>query len=573
MKYQSSNTKSIYELDFISGKRFVCPECAHTRKKEKNKDLQYFRDSNRAYCFHCNTTFFEYNAYEKKEYILPEWKNTTSLSDKAVSWFTGRGISQSTLVKMKIYSDTSFMPQFEKEVEVICFPYFANDTLVNIKYRGAQKSFKLHSGAKLVWYNYNAIAASPEVIICEGEIDALTFIENGFENVVSVPNGANKNLQYLDDSILLFDKKKIILATDNDPKGIELRDELIRRFGAESCYLLNFKECKDANEFYMKYHGFEFKDMVKKARQVPVEGNIEVNSFYSELEDLFENGMQRGATLSFEEIDRYISWETKRLAIVTGRPGAGKSEFVDYIVSKLNIVHGWKACYFTPENYPLKYHYSKIYEKFIGKPFARGDSTQLDFDMAYEYINDNFFYILPENDLTVEKVLTNARLFIKSKGIKILVIDPYNKLDHQQDARQTETQYISKFLDTITTFAKMNDILIFLVAHPTKLDSGQIPTLYSISGSANFYNKTDYGFTVHRVFDDSNMMTNDIEIHWQKIKFKHLGEQGISQLRYNYKNGRFEKRNSIDNWDNRNWLVPSTDGYTYFEPMQKDVPF
>jgi twinkle protein len=99
-------------------------------------------------------------------------------------------------------------------------------------------------------------------------------------------------------------------------------------------------------------------------------------------------------------------------------------------------------------------------------------------------------------------------------------------------------------------------VLVFLVAHPRKMQKGEVPTLYDISGSANFYNKTDYGFTVHRKRNDkTNLMINEVEVYWQKIKFKNLGEQGVSELKYNYNNGRFEHINDdVDHWDNSNWL-------------------
>ena len=85
---------------------------------------------------------------------------------------------------------------------------------------------------------------------------------------------------------------------------------------------------------------------------------------------------------------------TKRLAIVTGRPGSGKSEFVDYLITRLNLIHGWKSAYFTPENYPLKYHYAKLFEKYIGAQFSQHKTNKIDFDIAYEYIQNNFFYIM-----------------------------------------------------------------------------------------------------------------------------------------------------------------------------------
>lgn len=552
MKYQSSNSKQIYEVDF-SAKMNLCPECSTNRKKSKEKVCQFYGDTGRAYCHHCNTTFFEYKPFNKKEYILPEWKNKTELTNKAVKWFESRMIKQETLIAMKIYSDYEWMPQFKKETEVICFPYFVNSKLVNIKFRGPQKSFKLNSGSQLVWYNFDIITNFDEIIICEGEIDCLAIIQSGFKNCISVPNGAG-NFDFIDDSIHLFDKKKIIIAVDNDSKGIELRDEIIRRFGPENCQTVNFKQYKDANEYLINCGGYELSEAIRNAIDVPIDGNISVKSLRSDLEDLFINGLVKGKLTGLDEVDRYCTWETKRLAIVTGRPGSGKSEFVDYLVSKLNLNNGWKAAYFTPENFPIKYHYAKLYEKLVGKQFKSGVSTQMDFDIAFEYVSENFFYILPENDLTIEKILTNAKSYVKSKGIKILIIDPFNKLEHQIGRNQNETQYISQFLDKLTTFAKLNDVLVFLIAHPTKLDKTDIPTLYNISGSAHFYNKADYGFTVHRVFDGNNLMTNDIEVHWQKIKFKNLGEQGVSELIYNFNNGRFETRNT-NSFDNSNWLV------------------
>ena len=122
-------------------------------------------------------------------------------------------------------------------------------------------------------------------------------------------------------------------------------------------------------------------------------------------------------------------------------------------------------------------------------------------------------------------------------------------------------------------FSKLYNVLVFLVAHPRKLQKGEIPTLYDISGSANFYNKTDYGFTVHRDRDVNNLMTNEIEIHWQKIKFKHLGEQGVSELRYNYVNGRLEDRVEVSKWDNSNWLyTPQVNTFDITRVVDK-IPF
>lgn len=557
MKIQSSNTRQIYNYE-PNGERSICPECSHLRKKKSDKCLAWDKKENRGYCHNCNTSFFEYKPYEAKQYVYPEWSNKTELTDKAVKYFESRMISQNTLVKMRVYSDNEFMPQFAKEVPVICFPYFQNDRLINIKYRGPQKSFKLVSGAELILWNIDCLKKFNEVIIVEGEIDALTFVQAGYDNVLSVPNGANKNLEYLDNCIELFaDIKKIFIATDQDTKGIELKSELIRRLGPERCFIVSFKDCKDANEYLQKY-GDEIKDVIGNAIPAPVKGIIEVKNLYADIRDLYEQGVQGGLTIGQQIIDDYITWETGRLAIVTGIPASGKSEFVDYLVTKLNIKHGWKAAYFTPENYPLKFHYSKLFEKIIGKKFSINTTSELEWDMAMEYIHNNFFYILNEDDFSVKTIIESAKILVKTRGVKVIVIDPYNKLEHKYS--DSETQYISRFLDELIRFAKINDILVFLVAHPKKMNkdaSGKIavPSLYDISGSANFFNKTDYGITVHRKSDDQNIMIDEVEVYFQKIKFKHLGKQGIISLNYDYVTGRFNQAGR----DMSNWLITNDD--------------
>lgn len=557
MKYQSSNTKLTHDIEFQEGikKRYVCPECSSNRKNRKDKCLEYYPDSNRAYCFHCSTTFFEYKPYEtEKIYVVPECTNKTDLSDAAVKWFTGRGINQETLLKAKIYTDIEWMPHREKEMGVICFPFFYNGKLINTKFRSGDKGFKLISGAERIMWNLDAVKDQTEIIITEGEIDALTFIQCGFKNCMSVPNGANKNLDYLDNYMYLFnDIERVYLATDNDSRGIELRDELIRRFGPDKCYTINFKECKDANEYNFK-HKDDFNNLISDAKPIPVKGVITASDIYDDIRNLFDNGIQKGKLINQDQFDNFVSWELRRLAVGTGVPGSGKSEVVDYILAKLNKLYGWKSVFFTPENFPLKFHYQKLFEKFIGKKFDSSKSTDQDFDDAYEYINENFFYILPEDeDFTIDNILNTALSLIRNRGIKVLVIDPYNRLEHKYT--DSETKYISSFLDKLTRFAQINNILIILIAHPRKMAKGDIPSLYDINGSANFYNKCDYGFIVDRPINSDGMMSQEVDVYWKKIKFKHLGKQGISKLIYNYNNGRYEDdTGDVNSWDNKNWL-------------------
>jgi len=565
MKILSLKTRSVYDIQINKAGEnpILCPECSDDRKKKKSKSLSFNATKGVGKCHHCLVEFVEWKPQlEKKTYKVPEWKNRTDLTDKAATWFRGRGITDETLNALNVSSSTEWMPQTEKEEGVICFPYFRNGKLVNIKYRDAKKNFKLYSGAELILYNINSITDQKECVIVEGEIDCLSFIQAGIKNVVSVPNGAGANsLEYIDNCFNeLQHIERFYLAVDNDPAGFILREELIRRLGAEKCSIVPFDTCKDANEYLQQKGGFELGGILKKAKEVPVEGVVFQSDIYDNIYSLFQNGLNPGAGVNIPQFDELITWEPGRVAVVTGIPSHGKSEIVDYIISRLNMIHGWKVAYYSPENYPLELHYSKIASKITGKSFSSKFISHNEFERTFEYINDNYFFIYPEEDVTVENIIEKARYLVRRNGIKVLVIDPYNKLEHSKERGESETEYVSRFLDQLSMFSKQHSCLVVLVAHPRKMERKrddttkyEVPNLYDINGSANFYNKCDYGLVVYRDFAN-----NIVRIIVLKVKFKHLGQGGEVAFEYNAVNGRLLVKGEEPDYDSyltKQWNV------------------
>ena len=530
--------------------KLLCPICSSDRslKNQRKKVLSWNHSKNIGHCHHCLADFVmekpvEYKSYENRNYKKPAWKNKTELSDKVVKWFEGRKISQFVLKQFKISEGLEWIPQKEKEVNTIQFNYFRDDELINIKYRDAEKNFKLFGGAELILYNLDGIKDKDEIIIVEGEMDVLAFAESGYFNCVSIPNGAtngSNNLQYIDNCIdYLENVEKIIIATDQDKPGINLRTELSSRLGIEKCWKVDLKDCKDANDYLIKYGKIALGDVVKNAEQFPIEGAFNVSDFENELDNLLEYGLRKGFTIEIPEIDNHISYEFGRVYTITGIPGHGKSEFLDFIIERLNLLHGLRTAYFSPENHPLQLHASKLIEKITGVRFNTKDLDMQTYESSKEYLKDNFYFIMPKDGYEVDEILSRARALIFRKGIKILVLDPYNKFEHQREKSQSETEYISKFMDKLSLFAQKNNIIIFLVAHPTKMKKGadglhEVPTLYDINGSANFYNKTDFGMTIYR-----NKSTGWTTVYIQKVKFKHLGEEGSVMFEWNKYNGRY----------------------------------
>ena len=547
MIFQIKDSATTHDLP-VNGEdrqiKIYCPECLRMGKK-KDKSLSI--KAGVGTCHKCGSIFHKHvQRVEKREYVKPEWNNKTDLSDAAVKWFESRKISQSTLKALKITEGKEYMPQVNKEVNTIQFNYFQDGELVNIKYRDGGKRFKMYKDAKLIFYNIDAIKDSEECIIVEGEMDALTFHESLMCNVVSVPNGAtkaNQNLDYLDNCIEYFDNKKVIyLATDTDAPGIELRNELLRRLGSARCKKVTFEDCKDANEYTIKYGKERLRERLDLAEEFPIEGVFRVQDFKADVKHYYLNGLTQGVGIYHDSLNELVTWVTGRLAMFTGIPGMGKSEAVDEIITQLNVIHQWKAGIFSPENFPFEYHVGKLAEKLIGKRFTKDGMNEGELEMAMDHIDSNYFFIMPEDEnYSLDSLLQRTQDLIYKHGIRVLVLDPWNRIEHQYEG--SETKYIGKTLTRLQNFAQRNDILIILVAHPVKMGKDTagkylVPNLYDISGSAHFFNQCDYGITVHR----RNMKVKGfehIEIHVQKVRFKSWGTTGLATFMYNTTSGRF----------------------------------
>ena len=284
----------------------ICPLCSHNRKPENRraKCASYDWERGLGTCHNCSSTF-QLHTYQRKgggdrEYVKPDFSTKThkAPSSKVIEWFEQRGIFKDTLEEMNVSEGPEFMPQTGKVENTIKFNYMIGDELINIKYRDGRKNFKLYKGAEKVFYNINSIVGYDTCVIVEGEMDALAYHEAGITNVISVPNGAtlnHNNLDYLDNCIDYFeDKEKIILAVDQDDAGVALQNELIRRLGAEVCYLTNFVDCKDANDYLLKYGKEELIKAINECRPVPLENVTTFKDIEHEVTDFVQNGFKPG---------------------------------------------------------------------------------------------------------------------------------------------------------------------------------------------------------------------------------------------------------------------------------------
>ena len=383
----------------------TCPLCSHTRKPEnkKQKCASYDWERGLGTCHNCDRTFqmptYQRKGASEKVYVRPDTPDAIhDVSTNVETWFESRGISKQTLRALKVTEGPEFMPQTGKTENTIQFNYYMGDQLINVKYRDGRKNFKLYKGAEKVFYNINSIVGYEYAIIVEGEMDALSLYEAGIENVVSVPNGAtlnSNNLDYLDNCIDYFeDKEKIIIAVDADEAGQALQQELVRRLGAEVCYLADFNGCKDANEYLLEYGKEELAKRIAKARPVPLENVTTFKDIENEVTDFVTNGFKPGYQIGLENFDDIFSTYTGQFITVTGIPSSGKSDFVDQMVVGYNANYGWKTAFASPENAPTYLHAHKLMRKTWQDMPRKSDIGTDKWNQVAEHVNDNYFLLI-----------------------------------------------------------------------------------------------------------------------------------------------------------------------------------
>jgi len=512
----------------------ICPLCSSSRKPEnrKAKCASYDWERGLGTCHNCDSTF-QLHTYKRKgkstrEYVKPD-KTGHVASEKIINWFAERGISKDTLQELNVREGKEYMPQTGKLENAIQFNYYMGMDLINIKYRDGRKNFKLYKGAEKIFYNINSVVNHDWCVIVEGEMDVLALHEAGIKNVISVPNGAtlnSNNLDYLDNCIdYLDDKEKIILAVDADEPGQALRNEFIRRLGAEVCYLVDFEGDKDANDYLLKHGKEKLCDVINKATQVPLEGVSTLRDLENDLLDFVHNGFKPGFQVGLPNFDKIFSTYTSQFITVTGIPSSGKSDFVDQMCVGYNRNYGWKTAFASPENKPNYLHAHKLIRKtWEGMP-TKDDVGTSKWKQVTDHVNDNYFFIDMDR-YTLDEVLKKGGELVKRKGIKCLVIDPYNKVRDVNCKTEDVNRYTMEYLTKIEVFAKKYDVLVFIVAHPTKMykdKDGQIeePTMYNIKGGGEWYDASYHGILVHRDYDAKTVKAKVL-----KVKFQNLGENG-----------------------------------------------
>ena len=434
------------------------------------------------------------------------------------------------------------------------FPYYnLNSGIVNVKYRSEDKKFKQSPNAKKCLYNYNNIHGEDTIIFVEGEIDVLSLYEIGYTNVTTLPDGAPKNANLKDDDKRFhalknsnLKAKKVILFVDNDSAGKSLHKELLHRFGKDVCwYVERPSDCKDANDILVKHGEDRLRQVITNAVPYPVDGLYKSGDYTGAVLDLYNGNYVKPIEIGYSNLDRIYKIMKGTFHTVTGIPNHGKSYFLDMILIKLAKTHGWKFALFSPEH-STQMHLRRMVQMINEKPFDIGDENRMstsELKSAMQFLDQHFFFIETKEEVpSIDKILEISKGAILKHGCNGVIVDPYNEVSALRSGGKREDEHIRDFISKCKRFARLHDIVFWVVAHPTKLqkmgDGGYTPpTAYDISGASHWNNQSDVILTVHRDFDD-----NTSEVITRKIREQDLyGKIGSAKFKFNNEKRIFEQ--------------------------------
>lgn len=585
----------------------ICPFCSHTRKKKDQKtlSLKISNDVIMYYCWHCgedggikfndeNLNQMRRKSVESEKVVNINQSFTNNLNEieennGSLQYLSSRGISKETATKAGIKFINHYIGAIKKEASCLVFPY--QDTKGSYRFAKIRsfpdKGFASYGKAEN-FYNIDNVEKEDEIIICEGEMDCLSFMEIGCNNSISIPHGAvmkvvdgkidpreDGKFKFIWNSKEKLDKcKKIIIAMDNDQAGQAMEEEIARRVGKDKCFKLVYpQDCKDANEILVKHGKEKLEEIIKNPIPYPVSGLYDANHFYEQVDEIYEHGIGSGLSTGYKSIDEIYTVVEGQLTVVTGHPSSGKSEFVDQIMINIAKDKGWKFGVCSFENEP-RIHIAKLISKYVGKPFFDGITPKVsthDLAIGKKFVSENFCFLYQADGSlsTLDSILERLKTAVFRFGIRGCVIDPYNYI--AKDITTSETDWISDMLTKLRVFAQAHGIHIWFVAHPNKMtrrEDGTTPPPkgYDIAGSASFFSKSDVGLTVHRPRPTKSNVT---QIMVWKCRFSWVGQIGERELEYDKITSRYEALSKTEDM-----LKPKKTINNYYEPKEyKDISF
>lgn len=217
----------------------------------------------------------------------------------------------------------------------------------------------------------------------------------------------------------------------------------------------------------------------------------------------YKNSNHCGLKCGISGLDDIIRMDTKNLCVVTAKPNQGKSTFLNYYAHQMAVRYKWKTLYFN---------YETANGRFIN-----------DLVNLYGNINEVIEHCIIADVTSIkslEEIYNTIAEANKTYNIQMVIIDPFMRLNAY--ISDISTYSIGAILTNLQQIAIKEDLLMCVVAHPSKLKADEEVQANSIMGSTYFYTTADFILTL-QIVDPENMITE-----FKTLKVRNNFDQGLT---------------------------------------------
>lgn len=449
----------------------------------------------------------------KRTYDKPDPNMLKERTDEIVTYFGKRKISEQTLMDFNIAAD---------EKGNIVFPFYRNEELVYVKFRKPRKHTKEDgpkewqlSNTESILFGMDMVSFNKPLVICEGEIDALSIYEAGVTNVVSVPCGCT-NMDWINNCYdWLENFQQIILFGDSDEPGIEMTMTLMKRLGEDRCmipkdyppFIVGEKDygrpCKDANEILFAYGPDGLKQFLDQCEPAPVKGILNLADV-----PFVDPTTQPRIMTGIPALDNMIGGLGEgSVSILSGKRGEGKSTIGGEIM--LNAIkQGYPVAAYSGELSAYKFLEWIMLQATENKYIAYKTDMRSGKNICYveptiqqrikDWISGKFYlfdngYISDDN--MQDSILKCFEVCAKRYGCKLFLVD---NLMSALISPDEENKAQARFTSAMKAFASKYKVSVLIVAHPRKEKADQTFTNDSVSGSSVITNLADCVLSIEK---------------------------------------------------------------------------
>jgi twinkle protein len=403
---------------------------------------------------------------------------TMALNNEAMDWLTDRGLDAELADRMGLSSER------RAGGDCVVLPFLRKGQVVRRKFRAMAPSestpkWTAEKGGQRIAFNEDCLRddtlIGQPLLITEGEFDAIAAIQAGFARTISARSkedlSAGLKYSWLTEIASLITKDRcpegIIIASDGDENGAAMLQDLSVLLGRARCKFLTYPKradgqgrCKDLNEVLTAYGSKGVVETVSRASWLKVDGVYLMS-------DLPPPPPMAVYNIRHELLSEHFKVRMGDFSVFTGTPGFGKTSVVTDIFNGVAHDNGLKIGWASFEQEPKRDHRRALRSWIAKAPEHKLNDDQL--ERADAWIDKHHVFLVPgeDEDATFEWLVEKMEVACVRHDVRIIVIDPWNEIEHSRRRDESETEYIGRAIRTLKRFAKAFQVHVCVASSST----------------------------------------------------------------------------------------------------------